>query len=241
MVYSYSGVKIYFKRYGKTSSRLTLLLHGWGCDGKSLEGIVRSFPKRNFLVVDFPPFGKSGKNIERWNIFTYVNMVISLCEHLGIKRCDVLGHSFGGRVALLLAALRPPLVTSLTLVDAAGLKPKRKLSYYFKVFRYKLSKKFGRKNQNAGSEDYRNMPDNLKAVFVEVVNAHLDEYCLLVAAPTLIIFGKEDNATPIYMAKRFHSLIKGSQLVILEDAGHFSFLDSPLSFTRALNKFWEEI
>ncbi len=241
MVFVYSGVKIHYSIFGDAEGFPCLLLHGWGGSGKVFQGLIKNFPSRKFITVDFPPFGKSQKRIKDWNIFTYATMVMSLCEHLGISKCDVLGHSFGGRVAVLLSALKKGVVRSCVLVDSAGLKPKRRMDYYFRLYRYKILKKLGFYLPDAGSEDYKVLSEDMKKIFIAVVNQYLDEYCPLITAKTLIIFGKNDKETPLYMGKRFHKLIKNSRFVVLEDAGHYSFLDSPLVFYKYLEEFWEEV
>ena len=241
MVFSYNGVDIHYEIYGEKEDCPCLLLHGWGASGEVFSALRQSFPFRQFIVLDFPPFGQSGKTLEGWNIFTYASMVMSLCEHLNLSSCDILGHSFGGRVAILLAALKKQLVRKLVLVDAAGLKPRRSLKYYIKLYGYKLRRNLGFYVASAGSQDYQALPDDLKPVFVSVVSQYLEEYCEMIYAPTLIIYGKNDKDTPVYMAKRLNKLIKHSKCVLLDDAGHYSFLDSPLAFYRELKEFWEEV
>lgn len=241
MVFVYNNVKINYSCFGPPGEVPCLLLHGWGCSGRIFKDLIKKFPNRNFITVDFPPFGKSQKRVKDWNIFTYATMIMSLCEHLQISTCDVLGHSFGGRVAIVLSSLKKSLVRSCVLVDSAGLKPKRKADYYFKLYKYKILKKLGFYLPNAGSEDYKALSPDMKKIFVAVINQYLEEYCPLITAKTLIIYGKNDKETPLYMAKRLNKLIKNSKLVVLENAGHYSFLDSPLVFYKHLELFWEEL
>jgi pimeloyl-ACP methyl ester carboxylesterase len=240
MVFVYQGVNIDYRFFGKAGERVTLLLHGWGCDGDVFENIVAQFPNRNFLTLDFPPFRNSGKVDENWNIYTYANMVISLCEHMKISGCDVLAHSFGGRVAILISALRPELVGSLILVGSAGLKPKFNLKRYLKIKQYKIKKKFGCKVENMGSSDYQKLDEQTRKVFVSIVNENLKDFCPKIKAKTLVVCGENDKETPLYMAKKLSRLIKNSSLVVLKNAGHFAFLESPLVFCREIDKFWEE-
>lgn len=239
MVFVYNGVKVNYKVYGKSMVMPCLLLHGWGCNGNIFSDLISKFPDRTFITLDFPPFGKSGKINADWNIFIYASMVMSLCEHLRISKCDIVGHSFGGRVAILLASLKKAMVNSCVLVDSAGLKPKRGFKYYYKLYKYKICRKFGFYVKDAGSEDYKNLSPEMKKVFVAIVNQYLDEYAAIISARTLIVFGKNDADTPVYMAKKLNKLIKNSQLVLLEEAGHFCFLDSPMLFYKTIEEFWE--
>lgn len=239
MLYNYNGCEIYYRFIGKKDGEINLFLHGWGRNGKDFLPIIESFPEIRWLILDFPPFGNSGE-IKEWTILTYANMVMCLLDHLGIQRCNLLGHSFGGRVAMILASLQKDRIQKLVLIDSAGMKPKRGIKYHFKVWRYKRLKKKGGKIKDFGSEDYRKLSDDMKSIFNNIVNTFLEDYCINIASKTLIIWGENDTETPLYMAKRINKLIEGSQLVILKNAGHTCFLDRQLAFCETLKTFLEE-
>lgn len=240
MFYYYNGTKVYYRQFGKPSSKATLLLHGWGRTGEDFETLISQFPERSFLVIDFPPFGQSEQDLQGWSIFTYAQMVISLCEHLRITSIDIVGHSFGGRIALLLCAVNRSYVHSCIITGGAGMKPKRKLSFYYKVAKYKLCKRFGKNLSNFGSSDYQLLSPEMRKTFVSIVQTHLDEYAKTITTPVLLVWGKDDKETPLYMAKRLNKYIKKSRLEVLDDCGHFAFLDRPLSFYGLVKQFWEE-
>ena len=214
-------------------------MHGWGQNGDAFSFVQSKLNKFKWLTIDLPPFGKS-EMPKSWTIFTYANMVISLCEHLNIKSCNVIGHSFGGRIGLVMASLTPKLVNKLILLDSAGMKPKRSLKYHFSVLKYKIFKLLNILQENAGSSDYRALDPECRSTFVSVVNTFLEEYCYQIKAPTLIIFGKQDEVTPLYMAKRLNKLIKNSTLEVVEHAGHFCFEDRPIKIVELLSKFLKE-
>lgn len=239
MFYIYNGKKVYYKFVGGQSRTPILLLHGWGCDCSIFDKIIKFFPNKSFLLIDFPPFGKSDKTIENWNIFTYVGMLMSLCDYLHIDKCDVLGHSFGGRVAIILSAVKRSLVHSCILVDSAGMKPRRSLKLRYKIIKYKLNKKFGKNTDNMGSKDYLALPESMRKTFVSIVGTYLEDYAKRMSVKTLIIWGEKDDDTPLYMARRLNKLIKNSQLKVISQAGHFSFIDRPLEFYKLVNDFWE--
>ena len=237
MFFVYCGVKIHYKLTGK--GEICLFLHGWGQNGDAFSFVQSKLNKFKWLTIDLPPFGKS-EMPKSWTIFTYANMVISLCEHLNIKSCNVIGHSFGGRIGLVMASLTPKLVNKLILLDSAGMKPKRSLKYHFSVLKYKIFKLLNILQENAGSSDYRALDPECRSTFVSVVNTFLEEYCYQIKAPTLIIFGKQDEVTPLYMAKRLNKLIKNSTLEEVEHAGHFCFEDRPIKIVELLSKFLKE-
>ena len=237
MFFVYCGVKIHYKLTGK--GEICLFLHGWGQNGDAFSFVQSKLNKFKWLTIDLPPFGKS-EMPKSWTIFTYANMVTSLCEHLNIKSCNVIGHSFGGRIGLVMASLTPKLVNKLILLDSAGMKPKRSLKYHFSVLKYKIFKLLNILQENAGSSDYRALDPECRSTFVSVVNTFLEEYCYQIKAPTLIIFGKQDEVTPLYMAKRLNRLIKNSTLKIVDHAGHFCFEDRPIKIVELLSKFLKE-
>ena len=240
MLYLYNDKKIFYRFHNHVSRSPVLLLHGWGCDGDIFKPLIERFPEKSFLTVDFPPFGRSEKIIADWNIFTYVGMLMSLCEHLHIDKCDVLGHSFGGRIAIILAAVKRSLVQSCILVDSAGMKPKRSLKFKCKQYSYQLKKAMGRKPKTIASPDYLALDAQNRSVFSSIVSTHLEEYCQKISRPTLIIWGEKDSETPLYMAKRMQKKIRNSTLQVIDGAGHYSFLDRPLEFTMLVSRFWEE-
>lgn len=236
MKYEYRDCEIFYKYIDRKSETTDIFLHGWGCDHTSLF-FCKDLTKNSCLFVDFPPFGESGKRLSDWNVFTYANMLIALCKKLKIDRFNLVGHSFGGRIAIIVSVLCKDETNALVLVDSAGVKPKRSVSYYAKVGIYKLKKKLKMDVSKYGSCDYLAQDQNMRKVFNSIVNTHLDEFLPYIKCDCLIVFGQNDKTTPIYMAKRLHKKIKNSQLVILGDAGHFAFVDRKLEFSRILKEF----
>lgn len=240
MIFNYNSAQIYYHIFHKNKSMPIFLLHGWGCNGEIFNNMIKSFPEKTFITIDFPPFGKSEKNIKDWNIFTYASMFMSLCEHLKIEKCDILGHSFGGRIAIIVSAIKRSLVHSCILVDSAGMKPKRNLKYFFKLWRYKFMKKLKLDVSKFGSDDYKTLPPAMRKTFNSIVNTHLDEYSKKIKVKTLIVWGESDLDTPLYMGKRLNKYIKSSRFEIVNNAGHFPFLDRPYEFYQKINEFLED-
>ena len=105
------GVKVYCEQHGTGPN--VLLLHGWGCSVQHFAPIAQELAKNyRVTVIDFPAHGQSGRPPEPWGVPDYAACVKDLMGQLGIAPCDIIAHSFGGRVALYMAATWPDLATS---------------------------------------------------------------------------------------------------------------------------------
>jgi len=217
-----------------------VLLHGWGGSIESWQILEKNLIDSGYtvIVVDFAGFGQTPEPPSDWGINEYAQSIRMLLDHLEYKEYNLIGHSFGGRVCILLANYKS--VNKILLCNSAGLKPKRSLKYHFKVWKYKLNKKLGKDTTNAGSHDYRALSDNMKQVFVKVVNQHLDAQLSRITTPTLIVWGDKDTETPLYMAKKLNKNIVGSGLIVLKDAGHYSYIQYSQRFFLIVESFFSK-
>ena len=211
-----------------------LFLHGWGGGLASFAGAYGTVCDLGFAAVNFA-FPKDMPS--DWGIYDYAAHVRAFTEKFDIKAPIIVGHSFGGRVGMILAA--QGLCEKLVLVDSAGLKPKFDIKKKIAVARYRYRVKHGKPLDGFGSIDYNNMSKEKRGVFVRVVNTHLDKLMRYIKCPTLIVWGKDDKDTPPYMAKRLKRGIHNSELVYL-NGGHYSYIDSDYGFANTLKRFITE-
>lgn len=169
---------------------------------------------------------------------TIARVALGFFAATGIEKPDVIAHSFGGRVAIILASENA--VNRLLLVDAAGMKPRRGIFKRLKILSYKLRKRMGLNVERCGSADYRALSGVMRETFVRVVNEHLDKLLPLVSRPTLLVWGERDNDTPLYMAKRMNRKLPDSALIVIKNSGHFSFLDDTATFVSFAAAFFAE-
>lgn len=224
------NLNIYYTKEGTGDS--ILLLHGWGCDSSTLNVIKNNLiNKHTCYSVDLCGFGKSQPPLYSFDTVNYAKIIFKLLCKLNLQHTIIIGHSFGGRVAIVMSALYPNLVTKLILIGSAGIRI-NKLSTYLKVRRYKLKKflvKFKLLNENSlknsGSTDFNAVNAQMKETFIKVVNQDLSKYAKLISCDTLLIYGRNDTATPLKIAYRLNKLIKSSALVIIENASHYCFLE----------------
>ena len=242
------GCRIHYEDCGEGHTKL--LLHGWGCNTTTFNAI-RPFLEARFRVLtfDFAGFGQSEEPREVWGVEEYTRSVEAIAQHEGVESPILIGHSFGGRVSIVYASRNK--VQKVMLVDAAGVKPKRSLNYYRKVYTFKLIKKLlpllvgkvqaaeiiERRRAKAGSSDYSQATPMMRAILSKVVNEDLCHLMPKIAAPTLLFWGENDTATPLADAKRMEKLIPDAGLVMVAGAGHFAFLENTPLFLRVGESF----
>lgn len=257
MTFNYNGIAINYEIFNDSianKNRPLLLLHGWMARIEAMAPIYQYFKKdRKVVVLDFPgQGGKSDTLNEVWGVPEYSEMVKALIENLEIKGCDVIGHSFGGRVIIYLSAKYKDLFNRIILTDAAGIKPKMNLRKIVKIYSYKIAKvfmklvnskekyeaKLNEMRAKRGSSDYAMLKtDVMRGTFNKIINLDLTNKLKEINQPTLLVWGENDKDTPLYMAKIMEKNIKDSGIVVLENAGHFSYLDNLHKYLVVTSEF----
>ncbi len=226
-----------------------LVLHGWGASIEAVHPIVTGLsPVATVHALDLPGFGQSEAPPEPWGVEDYQRFVAAFMDAFAIERPAIVSHSNGGRIAIRLACTEPQRVSRLVLVDSAGIRPRRTLRWYRRVGMAKVGKyaaRFlgppGRRLREllvgrAGSADYL-AAGAMRPTLVKLVNADLRPYMPGVEAPTLLVWGSLDTDTPLSAAREMERLIPDAGLVVLEGAGHYSYLDQPARFARIVSHF----
>ncbi len=227
-----------------------ILMHGWGCNHTTVQSVETALsPHFKVYNLDFPGFGGSSVPPAVWGVEEYTRLVEEFAREEGIESPILIGHSFGGRVSILFASRNK--THKVVLVDAAGVKPRRSLKYYLKVYSFKLWKKalplligkaqaekrIEERRRKAGSADYNALSGRMRDIMVKVVNEDLKAVMPRIACPVLLMWGKNDTATPLRDARTMERLIPDAGLVAFDDAGHYSFLDKPFEFRTVLHNF----
>jgi len=179
--------------------------------------------------------------------------VVGLLDRLGIERAVVGGNSLGGHVAITVALSRPERVAGLILTGSSGL----------------FERSFSRNVPHVPSQEYVRMkmeeifydPALVTPAWVEAVRRvvttratalrvlqfaraakreSLEERLPEVAAPTLLVWGKDDRVTPVEVAERFHRLIPGSELAYITNCGHAPMLEHPAIFSQIVQEWLQE-
>ena len=237
-------------------NQVLLLFHGWGASKESFTPIVEALGARYRVIApDLPGLGKTGEQDKPWSVSDYADFIQAFVDMLelaplGFYAC---GHSHGGRILIRWSARSPEGLRRLILVDSAGLKPVHGLQWYGKVYAYKAGKKLlripilgkllapwaAKLQEKAGSTDYQQASPLMRATMTRQLDEDLG-YCLpLIRVPTLLFWGEQDRETPLALGRRMERDIPNAGLVLLSPAGHYSYLDQPEVFLRALEYFLE--
>ena len=227
-----------------------IILHGWGCSKDTVQSITQHLSKTHrAYALDMPGFGETLPPSEVFGIEQYTQVVENFCRLMKIENPILIGHSFGGRISILFSSRNQ--TNKVMLVYSAGIVPKRTLKYHIKVRSYKIYKKLlplfvGKKEaerrieerrNRSGSADYRAAQGIMRAIFVKIVNEDLKYVMPKIKAPTLMIWGELDTATPLSDARTMEKLIKGSGVAVMKGCGHYSFLDNPRQFLAIVDAF----
>ena len=249
MLIRIQNVETHYRDAGAGSP--VLLLHGWGSSSEALAGTAAALARMYRVVsVDLPGFGWSAPPPQAWGVFEYLAHVTALLDHLAIPKAAVLGHSFGGRVAIALAARYPERVARLVLVASAGVRPPRGFKSRMLVATAKLLKAgshlplmggamawaLDRWRERVGSQDYR-QAGALRSTLVRVVNEDLAPLLPAIKAPTVLLWGDQDREVGRRAVEVMAAQIPEARMVVFPEAGHFPFQDAPEAFQHELIGF----
>lgn len=250
MYMSVAGRRTYYTSLGRGWP--VLILHGWGTDSSLYYPLARRLADVGFQVVvpDLPGFGRTEGPLEdeSWGISDYADFVSRFAAQAGIDSATLVGHSFGGRIAIVLGALEAPWISEMVLVAAAGIRPPRNLQFHLRRLtatgtrrslgwlpqrarQYVLQLLYNR----VGMTDYARS-GQLRSTFVRVVNEDLTQRLSEIKAPVLLIWGRNDEEVPIGAGVRMGQLLRDSRLEVLE-AGHYPFVEAPQAFVDIVEEF----
>ena len=230
-----------------------LFLHGWGANMTSFENIAAQIAPAGFEchLLDLPGFGNTQLPPEQWGVPQYAEWVLAYVDQAEIEKMHLVGHSFGGRISLILGAEHDGRVEKIVLSNSAGVKlpPPTNIRVYYVVRRIlftilsipglgglkeKLRIYF---RQKYGSSDYLSAGPLLET-FKLVIGQDLRDYARRIKAPTLLFWGDMDNETPIEIGRILEQEIPDAALIVFEGAGHFAYLDRPAEFVRVVTHFF---
>ncbi|MBR3161981.1 MAG: alpha/beta hydrolase [Bacilli bacterium] len=238
----------------KGQGKTVLIIPGWGTVINTYNVLISSISEyANVLCLDMPGFGESDEPKNSWNLDDYIELIIKFIKSQNIKELDVIGHSNGGRIIIKLMS-RDDLefkVNKIILIGSAGIVHKKTFSQLIKIYTFKICKRFAQmkivklifpnlldKVKNSfGSDDYKNASSIMRETMVKLINEDVKEFLPNIKVPTLLIWGENDDATPIKDAEIMEKLIPDAGLIRVKGCGHYVFLENPSYVNIIINNF----
>lgn len=224
-----------------------LLLHGWQRSSREWIPTAKNLAdKYKIVLLDLPGFGNTPRPKETYSIFDYATFVEHFLQKLEIKKVTLIGHSFGGRIGIILA-YKTTLLEKLILVDAAAVEKKslvvqtkiaiNKLAIapvklFFPNYVEKLKTRFG-------SDDYQTA-GTMRDIFIKTVNEDLTPVLGKISVPTIIIWGEKDSTRPLNEGLFIKDTIKDARLRVVWGAYHSPYLEKPKEFMEILEEVLTE-
>ncbi len=234
-----------------------LILHGWNSSVDKYLPLCTELIKRGYKVYcpELPGFGKTKLPKNSWFLSDYIDYIKKFLEENKLGKFILIGHSFGGRIGIKLAAQNSNLVDVLILTGAPGINPTPtyKMAIFLTIAKIgklifslpllSLLRNFFRKilYKAVNAMDYYNTNDYMLETFRNTVKESLIPYMIQIGTPTLLVWGKEDRMVPVTIAKKMEKLIKNSKLVIINGARHGVPWTHPKEFADEVEKFLENL
>lgn len=231
---------INYIQYGNGKKDI-LLLHGWGQNIEMMKPLGDYFAdKYRITILDLPGFGESEEPKEAWTIEKYNEMLEEFVEKVDVKKPIVIGHSFGGRLAIRYSAQSP--IEKLVLFGSPCIRIKEDLPVTVRILK-SLKQVPGLNNvgeymkKYIGSRDYKAASPIMRKTLVEVVNEDLSKYAREIEEPTLLIWGDQDTEAPVNEAKELEKIMVDAALILLPGS-HYAYLENLPRVVGILTNFF---
>ena len=248
-----NGFNVAYARVGK-GEKVAVVCQGWATNFEMYEIVANAISDDyEVILFDFPGFGKTPEPEESWSVDEYASFFIDFLRALNVEEVTLIGHSYGGRVIIEVASndAFKERVQQIVLIDSAGVMPQRSNFAKFKTATFKAWKKvvtfpaihslfpevIDYWISKKGSEDYRNATPVMKGALVKAVNYNQKHLMASIDAPTLLIWGENDGATPVSDGKIMEEEFQDASLVVMKGVGHFSYAEDPQEFVTILRAF----
>ena len=238
--------------YQKTDGKKlnVLFLHGWADSIAGQKSFLENVSKvANVIALDLPGFGSSQVPGRAFSLMDYAKFVRDFCNKIGFNNIDfIIGHSNGGAIAIKIVSMNLLSPKKIILIVASGIRGGKTgkkfavsiLAKAGKVITSPLPKSMKKQIRSKAyktiGSDYL-VAEHMQETFKNVVSEDVSNDAKNISIPTLLIYGQQDDQTPPTIGLKYHELIEGSEIEIVEDAGHFIQLEKPQITIDLIRKF----
>lgn len=234
-----------------------IILHGWGLGGSKFSGLASEFSKLGYQVFnpDLPGFGRAKAPERPFTLTDYAGFLLNFYKKNGLSKAILVGHSFGGRVALKFSQLYPAFVKCLVLTGAPGFTPiaRKKLllfivlakiaGVFFLMPPFNLIASSVRKwyYYFVGARDYFRAEGPMRQTFKNIVREELVSAMQAVSQPCLLVWGEKDFIIPVKIAQKMLGVIRNSKLIVVSGADHGLPFRQPEIFAQKIRPFLNSV
>lgn len=219
-----------------------LVLHGWGSRSERWQKVAEILSQKGFKVIvpDLPGFGESQKPDFIWGLDEYCSFVNEFAKSLNLNQFYLVGHSFGGSLAVKYALKFPARVEKLFLVGAACIRrkslKKSLLRFLSKLFRFLRNNTLIKKAfyKFIVKSDYLQTQGIMRDIYLKIIKQDLSSELEKISIPTIIIWGEKDNVMPLKFGKLINNKIKDSKLIIISGGYHDLEIKMPEELTNVI-------
>ena len=229
-----------------------VLLHGLMGALSNFETIIDHFSaEMNVVVPMLPIFEMPLKSL---SVDGLVEHVYKFIKFRGYEKVHVLGNSLGGHICQLLALTYPDVVQSIILTGSSGLFesamgntfPKRGSYEYVKAKTEMVFYNPESATKELIDEVFATVNDLGKCIRIvktakSAVRHNLEDKLKDIKHPVLLIWGKDDEVTPMWVGEKFHELLPNSELHSFDNCGHVAMMEHPEEFNRILSSFLQRV
>lgn len=238
-----NGLNVNYIKEGSGDENV-LILEGWGTKISTYNVLINAVSQYSTVYCfDMPGFGETSEPNQSLNLDDYVDLVINFITSMKIKKLSLIGHSNGGRVIIKMMARKnlPFDINKIVIIGGAGLVHEKTFSQKCKIAYFKFGKKilnfkpikllFPKALDNFknkfGSADYKSATPIMRETMVKLINEDVKEYLPSVNAPTILIYGENDTATPPSDGEYISKVIPDAGFIKVKNASHYVFLENP--------------
>ena len=260
MLKSFDGGRLFGACFGTDQTPWVIALHGWARSHKDWHAVLGAKPvgtvpqpsaspagedagELSAVALDLPGFGATPPPPDAWGSADYAAAIAPVLSELQLPAV-VVGHSFGGRVAVHLAAAQPDRVRALVLTGVPLLRAPTSRS---PALRYRIGRALHARGligesrmealrQRYGSADYRASTGIMRQVLVRTVNESYEEELSALRCPVELVWGDDDTEAPLSMAETAAELLGSTRFTVCAGAGHLVPLSAPEALRQAIER-----
>jgi pimeloyl-ACP methyl ester carboxylesterase len=241
---SFAGSRLFGQVYG-SDVPWVLALHGWRRDHRDFTPALSAPPPLDAIALDLPGFGGTPPPETPWGSARYAEALLPLLEEMA-SSVVLVGHSFGGRVAVHLARMQPDRIGGLVLTGVPLFRPPGAPTR--PRLRYRAVRRLARSGlvsesrleayrQRYGSDDYKAATGVMRQILVALLAEQYDAELAAITCPVELVWGDADTASPLFVAERIRDSVAGpARLTVCGDTGHLTPTAVPAELRAAIER-----